>query len=619
MAQSLVERSPITIKRAAGHGFRTRSSAQVPLSRANLSEEINVLFDSGAGKDPENIAGRLHVLGDESLQDVKLKLKLRGWFTSNQTLVLGERELLRNEVLAELSKAADAQDGPKFLHIVVKLADVESVYFNTSSGRELRAGQDSARPRSALTAALANSPKKSVDIDSSSLLMRGLVLGEEDGTDKALQRVSSGLSDGTVVHLVVRHTAKVKYSVQGSNFELSISASDTAETVKRRAEAVSGLPFDSHQLLHNGKVLSGRPLAEYGVHKGSVLELVPYEPFIPQPMPEGSPLLSSPDHELFDGFQAARAGLKNGHAPKLASAGTGGSYFIAGADGKPVAVFKPLDEEPCAVNNPKGGFRGLEQGLRRGVRPGEGAVREVAAFLLDHHHFAGVPPTALVSCHASASPASADGKVGSLQAYVEAEGDCEERGISHLPAHEVHKIAVLDMRLGNCDRNGGNILVKRGASGAHELVPIDHGYVLPDSFQDISFEWLYWPQARAPLDGAARAYIAALDAERDLLVLAQHGLGIRPECARVLRVLTMLLQKAASRGLTPFHIGSIMCREGMGKSPLEKLHSRATAQTCASSGAGLSAAAEPVYLRHMEQLMEEYLSENVGEHAPCAA
>ena len=81
--------------------------------------------------------------------------------------VLGERELLRNEVLAELSKAADAQNGPKFLHIVVKLSDVESVYFNTSSGQELRAGQDSARPRSALTAALANSPKKSVDVENS--------------------------------------------------------------------------------------------------------------------------------------------------------------------------------------------------------------------------------------------------------------------------------------------------------------------------------------------------------------------------------------------------------------------------------------------------------------------
>ena len=57
----------------------------------------------------------------------------------------------------------------------------------------------------------------------------------------------------------------------------------------------------------------------------------------------------------------------------------------------------------------------------------------------------------------------------------------------------------------------------------------------------------------------------------------------------------------------------------MGKSPLEKLHSRAMTQTCATSGPGLSAAAEPVYLRHMEQLMEEYLSECVGDHAPSAA
>ena len=60
----------------------------------------------------------------------------------------------------------------------------------------------------------------------------------------------------------------------------------------------------------------------------------------------------------------------------------------------------------------------------------------------------------------------------------------------------------------------------------------------------------------------------------------------------------------------------------MGKSPLEKLHSRATAQTCASEGtasAVLSGAAEPVYLRHMNQLMEDYLAEYAGEHVPCAA
>ena len=55
----------------------------------------------------------------------------------------------------------------------------------------------------------------------------------------------------------------------------------------------------------------------------------------------------------FDGFQAAREGLRTGHAPKLAASGTGGSYFISNAAGQPVAVFKPLDEEPLAANNPK--------------------------------------------------------------------------------------------------------------------------------------------------------------------------------------------------------------------------------------------------------------------------
>ncbi len=82
----------------------------------------------------------------------------------------------------------------------------------------------------------------------------------------------------------------------------------------------------------------------------------------------------------FDGFQAARAGLKNGHAPKLASAGTGGSYFIAGADGKPVAVFKPLDEEPCAVNNPK--VRVVTSGCKASC---DGISLVAESFLRDAH------------------------------------------------------------------------------------------------------------------------------------------------------------------------------------------------------------------------------------------
>lgn len=97
--------------------------------------------------------------------------------------------------------------------------------------------------------------------------------------------------------------------------------------------------------------------------------------------------------------QAARAGLAEGLQPTLAKAGTGGSYFLQDVQGKPVAVFKPEDEEPHAVNNPKGRTGGSSdgssscatgsEGLRRGTRPGEGAVREVAAYVLDHDHLAG--------------------------------------------------------------------------------------------------------------------------------------------------------------------------------------------------------------------------------------
>ena len=79
---------------------------------------------------------------------------------SDDAQVLGERELLRNEVMAELTKAADAEGSPKFLHIVVKLADIESVYFNMSTGGKVHAGQGVARPKSALTAALAGGSKK---------------------------------------------------------------------------------------------------------------------------------------------------------------------------------------------------------------------------------------------------------------------------------------------------------------------------------------------------------------------------------------------------------------------------------------------------------------------------
>lgn len=38
-------------------------------------------------------------------------------------------------------------------------------------------------------------------------------------------------------------------------------------------------------------------------------------------------------------------------------------------------------------------------GVKPSVRVGEAALREVAAYLLDHDSFAGVPPACLVECY----------------------------------------------------------------------------------------------------------------------------------------------------------------------------------------------------------------------------
>ena len=54
-------------------------------------------------------------------------------------------------------------------------------------------------------------------------------------------------------------------------------------------------------------------------------------------------------------------------------------------------------------------------------------------------------------------------KFGSLQAFVENKGSLEDRGSDYLaqfPKDEIHKIAILDLRILNIDRNEANILVQ---------------------------------------------------------------------------------------------------------------------------------------------------------------
>ncbi|KAJ8541908.1 hypothetical protein K7X08_016774 [Anisodus acutangulus] len=226
------------------------------------------------------------------------------------------------------------------------------------------------------------------------------------------------------------------------------------------------------------------------------------------------------------------------------------------------------------------------EGLKKGTRVGEGGLRECAAYILDHPKsgprslsgeikgFSGVPPTAFVRClHKDFNhPDGVKVKLGSLQKFMENNGSCEDLDPSAFPVEEVHKIAVLDMRLANADRHAGNVLMNKGEDGQVVLIPIDHGYCLPDCFEDVTFDWLYWPQARQHFSSETIEYIKSLDAEEDIGLLKFYGWDIPLKIVRTLRISTMLLKKGAERGLTPFTIGSIMCRENLNKeSVLEEI------------------------------------------------
>lgn len=270
--------------------------------------------------------------------------------------------------------------------------------------------------------------------------------------------------------------------------------------------------------------------------------------------------------------------LASGVDPVPISSGLGGAYFLHNRNGDNIAVAKPIDEEPLALNNPKG-FTGRmlgQPGLKRSVRVGETGVRELAAYLLDHDGFAGVSPTALVKfshvkfhVNDSSPISSSRHKIASLQRFVEHDSDAGDLSPSGFSVSSVHRIGILDIRLLNIDRHSGNILVgkyecDKHSLGAAELIPIDHGLCLPEWLDDPYFEWLHWPQASIPFSDAEMEYISNLNPFEDAQLLRTQLPRLGESSIRVLVVCTILLKRAACAGLCLGDIGEIMTRDGHG-------------------------------------------------------
>ncbi|KAJ4877952.1 Phosphatidylinositol 4-kinase gamma 7 [Raphanus sativus] len=271
--------------------------------------------------------------------------------------------------------------------------------------------------------------------------------------------------------------------------------------------------------------------------------------------------------------------MKLGVDPLPVRSGLGGAYYFRDKNGHSVAIVKPTDEEPFAPNNPKGFVgRALGQpGLKSSVRVGETGFREVAAYLLDYNRFANVPPTALVKITHSVFNVNNDGvkykardkktvvvsKIASFQKFVEHDFDASDHGTSSFPVSSVHRIGILDVRIFNTDRHGGNLLVKKVVErfGEVELIPIDHGLCLPETLEDPYFEWIHWPQASLPFSEEELEYIGKLDPFKDCEMLRRELPMIREACLRVLVLSTVFLKEAASCGLCLAEIGEMMTRE----------------------------------------------------------
>ncbi|XP_047980291.1 phosphatidylinositol 4-kinase gamma 4-like [Salvia hispanica] len=522
------------------------------MSSAGLVSIVPVLEDSMTFLPPEHSQESIllfvampgskvpiRVLESDSIESVKVRIQsCKGIFRRNQKLVCGGKELARSKSLVRDYGLSDGN----VVHLLLRLKDLQVIKVRTCCGNEFEFQVEKCRDVGYVKRQIAE--RESELIEDHEVLLNGKPIEDQ----RLINDISKDDTDA-VIHLFVRKSAKIRGSPVGKNFELSI-------VVPQQNDVVSERKADHY-------------VPRKAPERVSVLEPVIINPKTELPL------------EISQMIDSTRKGLEQGNYPIRSVEGTGGAYFMLDPSGtKYLSVFKPADEEPLAENNPRGLPLSEDgEGLKKGTRVGEGALRECAVFLLDHpksgnrsfsgeiRGFAGVPPTVYVKClHEGFNhPGGVSIKTGSLQMFMENNGSCEDMGPGAFPVEEVHKIAVLDMRMANADRHAGNILVSKGEDGQTVLIPIDHGYCLPYSFQDCTFDWLYWPQARQPFGMDTLEYIRSMDAEKDIALLKFYGWELPNECARVLRISTMLLKKGAEKGLTPFDIGNMMCRETVRK------------------------------------------------------
>jgi len=263
----------------------------------------------------------------------------------------------------------------------------------------------------------------------------------------------------------------------------------------------------------------------------------------------------------------AKLALEQGIKPIPMEEGINGSYVLANRLNQPCGIFKPAELEAGSCSNPKG-YYNIENFLNQmGIRSGTSYLRERAAYLLDKQHFANVPQTLIVRIPRKYFGLGASGQTykGSFQKFVPNSSHAWDHysilpsffsgAQGHkIPVHEIHKIAILDLRTLNCDRHLKNFLIDPSWH-AH---PIDHGFTLPAKVSSLRFNWMYFNQSKQPFSKEDLNYIAQLDPEADAAFLQRKLPQLGRECLSRIKIAGMLLKKGAQANLTPYQIGELM-------------------------------------------------------------
>ncbi|XP_010460887.1 PREDICTED: phosphatidylinositol 4-kinase gamma 4-like [Camelina sativa] len=140
-----------------------------------------------------------------------------------------------------------------------------------------------------------------------------------------------------------------------------------------------------------------------------------------------------------------------------------------------------------------------------------------------------------------------------------------------LNMEEVHRIALADVRFGNMDRSGYNILVAIEENGPH-LIPIDHGMCFIENGLGYTLCGPYWLKFsdkcrfNEALSEECINYVGSLNVDADIAFLSQCGWDFPEEYVEKFKINTTFLKKAVAQGFTLLHIGnmaSFRCNDPM--------------------------------------------------------